>query len=476
MKTTLLFPLVSLLLALPPALPTARAQFPTFPAADKVLGAPDLVTRGSAANSPSGINSPIGVAIDPLTGKVFVASGDQNRILRFANASSLANGANAEAVFGQLNFSGTSEGSTAPKFYYPCGIHVDAQGRLWVADSDNHRVLMFQGAATFVGLPDLVLGQPNFTTVTDAASTTKMRRPQGVFVDAADNLWVADSGNHRVLKFEDVSSLSNGAAASVVLGQPDFSTANQGTSAEMMAGPASAVVDATGRLWVSDEWNNRVLRFDNAATLGNGAAANGVLGQPDFTTSTAGLSATNLHSPRGVITDSAGTLYVSDLLNNRILFYKNPAAKSNGAAAEGVLGQPDFTTNSVPTTPTDRTLNRPEVGLVFDANGALWVADSYYNRVLRFSPDRFAAPPVVQGKVPKSTSKSSLALRGSASDPGGVAQVRFRVGKGAFKTAGGTTSWRFTAKLKPGRNTIEIVTVDTLGNTSLAKKVTVTRQ
>jgi sugar lactone lactonase YvrE len=276
--------LVSCLVALP-----LRAQFPNYPTADRVLGATNFTVIGSAAETPAGMESPSGLAIDPFSGKLFVADLDHNRILRFPDAASLANGANAEAVFGQVNFSGISSGSTATKLNSPVGVHIDTSGRLWVADAGNNRVLMFEGAATLPGLgatADLVLGQPNFTTVTPGTSAIKMTGPTEVFVDAADNLWVADFKNNRVLKFAAISGLANGAAATNVLGQADFDTSNTATSPSKMDSPSGVMVDAAGRLWVADRDNHRILRFDNAATLGDGAAATAVLGQPDFTTAT----------------------------------------------------------------------------------------------------------------------------------------------------------------------------------------------
>ncbi len=458
------------------SLPSARAQFPSFPASDKVLGANNLNTPGAGSNTPSGLSFPSGVAFDRSSGKLFVVCNSQHRILRFANPSGLANGANAESVFGQVNFSSIDPGATATTLNTPYGIHIDVSGRLWVADSGNHRVLMFQGA-TSLGLgatADLVLGQPNFTTVVAGTTAAKMNTPWSVFVDAEDNLWVADSGNHRVLKFASVSTLANGASATNVLGQPNFVTTTSNTNAVKMSFPSGVTIDTAGRLWVADQNNHRVLRFDAAATLGNGAAANAVLGQPDFITNANGLSANAFNLPADLIVDAAGTLYVIDFFNSRVVFHKNAATKADGAAADGVIGQPDLFTNSPGV--TERKLNSPYSGITFDAAGALWISDPSNGRVLRFSPDRIAAPPATSGKVPKSTSSSKLTLRGSASDTNGVAQVRYRVGKGAFLAASGTTSWTFKAKLKPGKNTIEIVTVDTVGNVSAAKRVKVTRE
>jgi sugar lactone lactonase YvrE len=465
------------LFALVLTLQTASAQLPNFPAADKVLGAPNFLFPGSATATASGMSGPTAISVDPATGKLFVAVAYQSRILRFGNAADLANGANAEVSFGQPDLSGVSSGATATTLNLPYGAHLDGSGRLWVADFSNHRVLMFEDAATVAEsgpVPALVLGQPDFTTVSSGDLSSKMKTPLSVFLDAGDNLWVADYGNHRVLKFANVTSLSNGAAATTVLGQPDFVTPPAaGTGANTMNGPNSVMVDAAGRLWVTEQSNNRVLRFDNAASLGNGASANGVLGQANFFSLSAATTAQGLSSPSASTMDTEGTLYVADFSNCRVILYLDAANKANGAAADGVIGQTDFVSN----TPgrTHRRLG-PPAGLAFDQTGALWVSDHTNNRLLRFAHDRSAVPPQVTGKVPKATSASKVAIKGTASDTSDVASVRFRVGKGAFKNASGTTAWKLSAKLKPGKNTIEIVAVDSLGNVSPAKRVKVTRE
>jgi sugar lactone lactonase YvrE len=169
-----------------------------------------------------------------------------------------------------------------------------------------------------------------------------------------------------------------------------------------MAHPRGLWVDEAGRLWVAITFINRVMRFDDAAGKPNGASADAVLGQPDFTSSAAETSATGMDRPSGIAMDPSGRLYVGDSYNNRIIWFDNAAGKANGAAADGVLGQPDFT--SAVGSATQDGMRLPW-GLTFDrANNTLWVCDDGNHRVLRFTasgplpvepegnrrPDRFA--------------------------------------------------------------------------------------
>ncbi len=125
----------------------------------------DLVLGQQMANAGNCI-SPY-IAVDPVTQKVFVADGRWNRILRFSSTASLTNGADAEAVLGQAGFSAIDPGTGPDRLNSPLGLWCDGQGRLWVSDSGNNRVLRFNNAATLpTGSPATgVLGQVNFSNV-----------------------------------------------------------------------------------------------------------------------------------------------------------------------------------------------------------------------------------------------------------------------------------------------------------------------
>ena len=290
------------------------------------------------------LNSPSGVAVDPTTGKLFVVDRYNNRVLRWSSTSKIENGSPAEAVFGQSDFNSSSSGLLASKFNDPLRVFVDSAGCLWVSDYLNNRVLRFDSASfkTTGSSADGVLGQQSFTTNTSGTSANKMKGPIGVFVDGGGRLWVSDRLNHRVLRFDNASSKSNGANADGLLGQPDFTTGTSGLSATKMNRPMGVYVDSEDHLWVCEDDNNRAIRFDNASSKLNGAAADGVLGQPDFNTNLKKYSRDGMSNLRGVFGDAAGRLYLVDESNHRVLVFNHAASQPNGAFADYVLGQSDF--------------------------------------------------------------------------------------------------------------------------------------
>ena len=451
---------------------------PNNAAADLVLGQPNFTTGTFTAATASSLDDPEAIAMDPASGKVFVADAENRRVLRYASAAALQNGAAAEVVFGQPDFTTTTvntEGSLGMK--YPCALFFDRLKRLWVVDQGNHRVLMFTAAdiRESQAHPDKVFGQPDFTTtVSSPASATKMKYPSGVWLDKDDRLWVADRSFNRILRFDSVSNNpAVNSAADGVLGQPDFTTTTAAIAVDKLNNPQSVTVSAAGQLYVADFGNHRILRFDNAAATSGLVNAAVALGQADFITKIPSCAANSLRDPAGVFLTPDDSLWVTDYGNDRMVHFKNAATKATGAAADGFLGQPDFTTSSSGT--SAQKLASPYYAPFVDAGGSLWVPDTGNNRVLRFSPD--GTPPLLAVTASaKVTKKPKLVINGTASDTYGISKVEYRIGKGPLKLATGTNAWSFKANLKKGKNTITIIATDVDGIQSLRKIIKITRK
>ncbi len=469
MKSRLLF--LSLVIFLSSAI-SAIAGLKSHQSADIVLGQPDFET--SAGNlSQTGFQSVGDVAVDPTTGKVFVSDTSNSRVLRFASSASLSSGDPAEAVLGQMDFITDDATSLADnRFSNPAGIYVDPAGRLWVADRINHRVLRFDNASskTNGAAADGVLGQIDFDSSNTSSAANGMLSPIAVTGDASGTLWVADRDNNRVLRFDNAAGKADGAIANGVLGQSMTTGGTGGLAVNKMSSPSALAVDADGTLWVADAINNRVLRFDNAAGRADGANADGVLGQADFDSGDPGLDDSGFNYMEGIDVDSTGFLYVSDIGNHRILGFSNASTKADGAAAELVLGQPDFETNAVNVTASGLTSPR---GIGLDAQGRLYVADGSAARVLRFSP---SGKPILRTKTRITTRRSTVTLRGTAASELGIARVQVKAGRGGFKNARGTTRWKFRVRRLTSRVTRANVRATAVDNTRTQKVVRIRRK
>jgi hypothetical protein len=404
--------------------------FSSTPTANKVFGQGgsfssndcdfDTIDIGFGASADD-LCDPAGVAVDGA-GNLYVGDTTNNRVLEYN--SPLSTNTTADAVFGQggdftsnvCNFDiqllGTNlAGSTADDLCLPSGIAADASGNLFVADEGNSRVLKYNTPLSTNTTADAVLGQLDFShqsmNLTDAQG---LINPEAVAIDASvtpNRLYVTDFNNNRVLGWRDPTSFANGAPADLVVGQPDFlsyfcdGSSGDNISASDLCFPEAIAADSLGNLYVADTGNNRVLEYSNPFTACNNTfpcvagAAGIVVGQGvSFTTGVpneGGLSASSLDSPAGVAVDSLGNVYVADGGNNRLLEYNAPLI--SGAAAARVFGQGgSFTSNgcnsdnggSFSSPPSAIDLCDPS-GVALDGAGNLYVADFDNHRVLEYN-------------------------------------------------------------------------------------------
>lgn len=330
-------------------------------AAASVIGQPDLTSgdanQGGAQPTAATLNSPQGVALDPTSGKFFVCDSFNHRVLRYASPTAFINGGSAEAVFGQANFAAVTAGNQRNKFNTPSGIFVDRAGNLWVADSANNRAVMFLNASSRASGVDAdgLIGSASFDVNAAGNSDGQLRQPQDVAVDGSGRVWIADWQNHRILRFDNgaADAVANAgdpgnnlALADAVLGQSGFglSQTNRGSGTPVRNGlnqPWKIALDPAGNLWVSDGVNQRVLYFEDPASKANGANADGLLGQVNFTTNAAlEVRADRLWGPRGLAVDSLGALWVAEEINHRVVRFDTPIASAVANANDTELTPP----------------------------------------------------------------------------------------------------------------------------------------
>ncbi|MGB2868655.1 MAG: NHL repeat-containing protein [Bacteroidota bacterium] len=367
------------------------------------------------------------------------------------------NGQSAEAVFGQTTLTGTGSNTVSQSSVNnPWGMVTDNNGSLFVVDQGAHRILRFDSAATKANGANAngVLGQPNFTSSGwnysangNTPSAQGFQTPTSVAIDGSGNLYVVDQANGRVLRFNAAGSRANGAAADGVLGRPDFTSTGFGTTQSTFFTPQAIAVDPSGNLYVADGSNHRVLRFNNAALKANGANADGVLGQINFTTNTKGTAADKLDNPISLATDKNGNLYVGQKGNYRLSIFLNAAAKANGASADIVLGKSDFTDGTVPA--ASQSSIYFAYALAVDQNNNLYVADGYYNRCLVFynapSKSNGGLADAVLGKPDFTSASATGGTAVNIGQPYGVA-VQSSTGKLYLSCFSNSRFLRFQAK------------------------------
>jgi DNA-binding beta-propeller fold protein YncE len=342
-------------------------------------------TQGNNTPTELSLSNPVGTAIDSIHHRLFVADYQANRVLVFnLDVNNTLIDHTADYVLGQSNFYSTVQTTTQNGLWNPGGLTYDAlNDRLFVSDQSNNRVLIYDTVSIVNGENAFkVLGQADFVSNTTGVTASKINAPGGLAFDPTGNrLFVAETASsNRVLVF-NVATVTNGQNASNVLGQSDFTSSASGLSPSQMSYPGGlAYDDPNNRLFVADHDNNRVLVF-NVTTITNGQNAIRVLGQPDFTTNTAGTTQALMDHPWGLSYDVVNQrLFVSEIGSNRVLIF-DAATISNGQNARSVFGQPDFVSNQQTVTPAG--LSMPW-GISY-SNNRLYVADNNNNRVMIFN-------------------------------------------------------------------------------------------
>jgi uncharacterized protein (TIGR03437 family) len=299
-----------------------------FPSATRILGqdrfdtpSPNLI-EGREFRFTFSTIADAAIALDTTgdTPHLYISDPYNNRVLGFADARLVAAGRKADIVIGQPDFqtalcnypSNSADQPTQSSLCGPMGVVVDSSGNLYVADSGNGRVLRFPTPFSHLGQQqaDLVLGQRDFTSkITDPTPRT-MAAPYGLVFIGNVGLAVSDQAHARVLLFPFsgngtfAAGTDNGKAATKVFGQPDFTTITRGNDDTKMNLPHHISSDTDARLYVADTGNSRVLIFDSVSNVPSAGAH-------------AAYSITGLHSPEGVfVSQNTGEIWVADTNNS----------------------------------------------------------------------------------------------------------------------------------------------------------------
>lgn len=365
---------------------SSARSFVNHQPAEIVLGQADMTSNGTnnSGLSARSLSNPWSVCSDGT--HLFVADTGNHRVLIF-NHIPTSNYAVADVVLGQPDMtsnSGNNGGLSARSLFGPQSVCSDGT-RLFVADTHNNRILIFNSIPTFNHAPaDVVIGQPDMTSNDEnngGVSGVSLYLPFGVCSDGT-LLYVADQHNNRVLIYNLYNYTH--AYANVVLGQPDMMSNafnNGGLSAVSLAGPTGVYSDGT-HLFVADFSNNRVLIYNSIPTVYH-APADVVIGQPNMTSGANNyLNANSLNYPSGIFSDGT-RLFVADYFNNRILIY-NSIPTSNHAPADAVIGQPDMTSSDKNNGGLGAS-SLCEPYSVYSDGTRLFVADTFNNRILIYA-------------------------------------------------------------------------------------------
>jgi hypothetical protein len=347
-----------------------------------VLGQPNLESNliNAGGISASTLNYPNGITGDGT--HLIVADSNNKRVLIWNSMPTTSSQA-ADVVLGQSDFISSGSGTSSTRFSSPDAVYTNGT-LLYVVDRSNNRILGWNSIPTVNGTAaNFVLGQTDFVTATSGRSATKYWNPERIYSDGT-RLYVTDRVNARVVGWNTLPT-ATAQAADFVLGQANLTALVYGGTSSTSFSPNGLSISGDGtHLYVADPQRHRVMIWNSMPTTNN-QAADLVLGQPNLTTATAnngGVSATSLYTPQGVYSDGT-RLYVADGIN-RVLVW-NSAPTSNQQAANLVLGQSGFVSStdtwvSASTYMSAATAAKPNS--VYCDGTRLFLADARNHRVL----------------------------------------------------------------------------------------------
>jgi hypothetical protein len=239
-------------------------------------------------------------------------------------------------------------GSDSTMLSGPAAIARDENGNIYIADLLNNRVQLWTPGASY-GIT--VAGDPAGTSGNDS---TKLNKPNALFLDNDGSLYIADGFNHRIQKWK------SGASYGTTVAGGSF-----GNGSSQLSFPNGVFVDLTGNIYISDYNNNRVQKWEPGATTGTTVAGDA--------SGASGSDSTQLNGPLGIYVDAAGTIYISDSKNHRIQSWTNAASYGTTMAGDknGTAGS-----DSV-------SLNNPS-GIFMDGARNLYIADRNNHRIMKY--------------------------------------------------------------------------------------------
>ena len=328
-----------------------------FASTSGTVGPNSIITTVAGGGIASGVpattaqlNSPSDVAVD-AAGDLFIAD-SRNNVIREVNPNGVIT---TVAGNGTPGYSGDGHQATAAELNDPSYVAVDSSGDLFIADFGNS-VIREVNPSTGVITTVAGNGTPGYSGDGYQATAAELNSPQGIALDSAGDLFIADTGNQRI---REVNFLTGVITTVAGFGGGLYGGDGGPATAARLCRPAGIALDSAGDLFIADTGNSVIREVDHATGVITTVAGNRI---NMWSYSGDGGPATDagLNQPMGIAVDSTGDLFIADT-GNSVIREVNPAT--------GVI-----------TTVTDAFVSNPR-GLAVDAAGDLFIADTGNNRV-----------------------------------------------------------------------------------------------
>ncbi len=367
-----------------PALPSGRQTLTVQHRGGQAQTQIDIVPPAASALAPGGITtlaggtsavgdglqatqaallSPAGIAVS-RSGDLFVSDAVQHRVRRVSAISGVI-----QTVIGSGSVGPRSSVGNGPPVPLdtPARLVVDASGTLLVADRERNQILAYDPES---GQVEVIAGtgRAGFSGDGGDALDAELNAPSGLALDSDGNLWISDTGNHRVRRLDHANDIIETVAGT---GNPGFSGDDGNALEADLNSPLGLTARVDGSLLIADSGNHRIRLLRPDATIVSIAGS----GTAGFYGDGGSALHADLDDPEDVALDADGTIYIADAGNQRIRQVVDGTISTlagTGLASFGGDGGPA----------TAASFNHPSA-LVADGSGYLLVADTGNRRIRR---------------------------------------------------------------------------------------------
>ncbi len=310
------------------------------------------------------LNFPHGAAVSPA-GRLFVADTQNHRVLRL-EATGMITTIAGNGTFGSTGDGGAATSAQLSDVY---GVAFDATGNLYISES----MARIRRVDALTGVISTIAGDgtSGFGGDNGPATSAQLSNPNGVAVDALGAVYVADAGNHRIRRIDPGGTITTVAGT----GTPGDSGDNGLAIVAELRSPYGVAIDQAGVIYIADTGNHRIRKIDGAGVIttvaGTGLAGYGGDG--------GAATSAQLDLPRGVAVDGTGTLYIADMTNDRIRKVSAAGVITTiaGSSTSGTSGDAALATAARLTDPR---------GVTVDQLGNVYITDSGNERIRRIDP------------------------------------------------------------------------------------------
>ncbi len=318
---------------------------------------------------------PFGIAVD-AKGNLFIADSSNNRIRRVDAVSGIMTTVAGNGIVGSTGDGGPA---TSASLNTPTSVALDPAGNIFIADSGNQvirRVDAFTGnISTFAG----TLTQHGYTGDGAAATSAKLKTPNGISFDINGNLYIADTGNHAIRFVNAANGIITTIAGTGTAGfSGDGGTATSAQlNAPWSATPIpSAIGGGVSGFYIADQNNNRIRKVDSSGNISTFAGSSA-----GYTGDAGPASQAELYEPASVLIDVAGDLYIADSGNNVV---RRVSATTGIITTYAGNGTESFSGDAGP---ADKAGLYGPYAFALDNRGNLYIADVFHNRIRQVVAD-----------------------------------------------------------------------------------------